>query len=665
MGLRIVSLMKQVPVPSQMRMGPDGLMDRTKAKSMINVDCTFGLEQALELKDQARDSESLALSMGPPSFEQSLRKTVSIGFDRIALLSDRGLAGSDTYATGLALATTLEKMGFHKGSKEPFVVLSGRQTSDGDTAHVPSQVAENLGIPQATFVEEMEYKGDHLICRRIIEGGYQVVRVPVPCLLSIAPTATACRRPSLKGAMRAKTVEMETWNLEKIGLPPDRVGIVGSPTIVSKVVKIQRQRPAVTMMEGHGAEELVANLVDVFQQISGREFPAYEDTRGGAARGVVERVSDKADPKFPKVDFRRGARGVMTWVEAHGTRPVRSSLEILNPARTLADRLNTKVTSIVTGFEVGDVAGEVIASGADEVVIVDDPRLQEYSILPVTAAMSQIIEKLRPEIALFGATTSGRELAPRIASRVTTGVTADCTSLDIGEFLYRRRKSIMYPCMESVRPTYGESKLATIVGFTCPQMATARPGTFSAPVRDSSRQGNVSVFHPEFRPDDFRSEILETQREEAGAENLFIADIIVSGGRECGDVDAFRLVRELAQALKEQGVNADWGASRNAVDKGYAPYVRQIGQTGKTVRPKVYIAVAISGAIQHLAGIKESGKIIAINHDSQAGIFGHADFGICRHYQDVLPELIRKVREGFTFGVAPASSASRNSGFLG
>jgi len=638
-------------------MGADGLMDRTKAKSIINVDCTFGLEQAMELQDQAPDSESLALSMGPPSFEQSLRKTVAIGFDRVALLSDRGLAGSDTFATGLALATTLKKMGFHRGSKEPFVILSGRQTSDGDTAHVPSQVAENLGIPQATFVEEMEYKGDHLICRRIIEGGYQVLRLPLPCLVSIAPTATACRRPSLKGAMRARGVEIETWDLQKIGIPPERVGIVGSPTIVARVVSIQRERQAVMMMSGHGPEELVGNLVRVFRDSCGQKGPAEEDAGKRAAEHLNTGTEAKAQPDFPKVDFRKGARGVMTWVEVHGSKPVRSSLEILSPARKLADKLNTKVTSIVTGHGVVNVASDLIAHGADEVITVEDPRLREYSILPVTAAISQIIEQCRPEIALFGATTSGRELAPRIASRVKTGVTADCTSLEIGEFVYRRRKSILYPCLESVRPTYGESKLATIVGFTCPQMATARPGTFSAPDPDPSREGSVSEFHPEFLPDDLRSEILETKREEGGAENLFIADIIVSGGRECGEIDDFRLVKELAQALKEQGVNADWGASRNAVDKGYAPYVRQIGQTGKTVRPKVYIAVAISGAIQHLAGIKESGKIVAINHDSQANIFGHADFGICRHYADVLPELINEVREGFTFGVKPASSS--------
>jgi electron transfer flavoprotein alpha subunit len=460
--------------------------------------------------------------------------------------------------------------------------------------------------------------------------------------------------------MRVRGVELETWNLQKIGIPADRVGIVGSPTIVARLVKIQRDRPAVTMMSGHTAVELIGNLVAEFQNVSGRKPSPSEHAEKGVSDNQEEAPTDNSKPEFPKVDFREGASGIVTWVEVHGTRPVRSSLEILNPARKLADQLNTKVISIVTGDGIHDVSREVIAHGADEVILVDDPRLREYSILPVTAVISQIIKKYRPEIAFFGATTSGRELAPRVASRVKAGVTADCTSLKVGEFVYRRRKSIMYPCLESIRPTYGESRLATIVGFWCPQMATARPGTFPALAPDPSRVGKVSQFFPEFQAEDFSLEILETKRHEGGAENLFVADIIVSGGRQCGETDDFKLVKELTQTLKEEGVNADWGASRHAVDDGYVPYARQIGQTGKTVRPKVYIAVAISGAIQHFAGIKESGKIVAINHDNQANIFRHADFGICKDYKDVLPELIEKVREGFTFGVAPAVNGCRS-----
>lgn len=643
--------MKQVPLPTEMRMGADGLMDRTKAKSMINADCTFGLEQGLQIKKQVPDAELIVIAMGPTSFEQSLKKALAMGYDRAILLSDRKLGGSDTFATGYALSSLIRKLGFEKSSKDPFIIFSGRQTTDGDTAHVPSQTAENLGIPQATFVEKVEFFGDHLKVRRIIEGGYQVLKLPVPCLISVAPTATPARRPSLEGAIYAKKTPMEIWTLDKTGADASVVGINGSPTLVAKVVDIQKDRPPVNMISGPTNKEFSENLVKEIEKIKDRIAGGHAQI--ASKEEVKKTAQTQADSGFPRVDFRNGAHGVMTWVEMYGQKPARSSLEILSQARKLADQLQTKVISIMVGDNIKVAAQEIIEHGADEVIVVEDPRIKEYTILPVAAAIAQYIEKNRPEIALFGATTSGRELAPRLASRIRAGVTADCTSLEVGEYAHRIKKAVMYPVLESIRPTYGESKLATIIGFWCPQMATARPGTFKIPPRDLKRKGVVTEFKPEFRSTDFAVEVMETKREQGGADNLFVADIVISGGRPAGEHDDFKLIRELVQALQKKGINADWGASRHAVDNGYAPYARQVGQTGKTIRPKIYVAVAISGAIQHLAGMKEAGKIIAINQDPQAAIFRHADFGIVRDYQEVLPALIEKVKAGFTFGLAP------------
>ena len=260
MTLKIACLLKQVPLPSEMRMGSDGLMDRTTARSMINNDCSFALEQALELKDHAGDAELVVVSMGPPSFETSLRKASACGFDRACLLSDRRLGGSDTFATGLALATFLTKLGFHRGASAPFLVLAGRQTSDGDTAHVPSQVAEGLGIPQATFVQELKLDGEHVLARRIVEGGDQLLRVPLPCLVAIAPTGQPLRRPSLRGVLKAKSVAIETWSLDDIGLAPERVGLDGSPTIVAKTADMPRSRPGAVLFPGEPGE-MVDGLV--------------------------------------------------------------------------------------------------------------------------------------------------------------------------------------------------------------------------------------------------------------------------------------------------------------------------------------------------------------------------------------------------------------------
>jgi electron transfer flavoprotein alpha subunit len=233
-------------------------------------------------------------------------------------------------------------------------------------------------------------------------------------------------------------------------------------------------------------------------------------------------------------------------------------------------------------------------------------------------------------------------------------VTADCTELIIGEHKHRNKatkEQVIYaPILESRRPTYGESKLATIIGFVCPQISTARAGTFAVPTKDDSRVGNISTFKPKLDESEFASTIIETVIGEAGGQALFEADIIVAGGRGTAG-DDMKLVKDLADALKEQGLKAEWAASRVMVDEGVSEYAKQIGQTGKTVRPKVYIAIGISGAVQHIAGIKESDTIIAINNNAKETIFANSDFGIVGEYEDIVPELIEKVKGGFTFGL--------------
>jgi electron transfer flavoprotein alpha subunit len=331
-------------------------------------------------------------------------------------------------------------------------------------------------------------------------------------------------------------------------------------------------------------------------------------------------------------------------------------LELLSPARKLANQLgnDTKITTALIGKNVAGLADTLFEHGADEVVIVEDDRLEEYLVLPFSDILAQIIRDRKPEIAIFAATTAGRELAPRIGVKTSSGVTADCTGLEIGEYINRQEKKIIKPILHSRRPTYGESKLATILGFVYPQISTARAGTFELPERQEGRTGIVSKFSPVLREQDFAVQIVETERSEGGLQSLFEADIIVSGGR--GAVgDNLALVKELTDALKAQGIKAEWGCSRVVVNEGIAEYARQIGQTGKTVRPKVYIAIGISGAIQHIAGVKESGKIVAIDYNMKASIFNHADFGIVGDYSYVLPELIDRVKKGFTFGVEPSN----------
>ena len=644
MALTIISLIKQVPVPSEMRMGEDGLMDRTKAKSIINIDCTFGLEAGLQLKKQNPDAKLIVCSMGPGSFDTALRTAISMGYDEAYLLSDRKLGGSDTYATGLAISTMLKHLGFTKDSKEPYIILAGRQTSDGDTAHVPSQVAEAIGIPQATFVESVKADGSgNVIAKRIIEGGYQMMKLPMPCVISLTPTGIPPRKPSLSGAIKASNLKITTFGIDDIGLGTEKIGISGSPTIVAKVINMVSERPPITMSEGHNeaslVDSLIANLKKGGNVLEKKESEVKKDT---------ER------PDFPEKDFRNGSRGILTWAEITNGNVSRPSLELLTPARNLANQLgnDTKVMTLIIGKNVQPLAQILIEHGSDEVILVDNEKLEEYLVLPFSSIFEQVIKARKPEIALFAATTSGRELAPRIGMKTDSGVTADCTGLEIGEYVNKKEKVIYTPILESRRPTYGESKLATILGFVCPQVSTARAGTFEVPKREAGKQGIVSSFTSVLKDHDFVVEILQTVRGGSGLQNLFEAEIIVSGGRGTTS-DSLGLIKALADALKAQGVNAEWSCSRPVVDEGVTEYARQVGQTGKTVRPKVYVAIGISGAIQHIAGMKEAEKVIAIDHNPKANIFHNADFGICGEYQDILPELIERVKAGFTFGIEP------------
>ena len=395
------------------------------------------------------------------------------------------------------------------------------------------------------------------------------------------------------------------------------------------------------MSEGHNEVSLVESLIANLKK-SGNVLEKKEKV----AKKEFER------PDFPDKDFRNGAKGIITWAEVTNGKISRPSLELLTPARNLATRLgdDTKVLTLIIGKNVQPLAQTLIEHGSDEVILVENDKLEEYLVLPFSSIFAQVIKERKPEIALFAATTSGRELAPRIGMKTDSGVTADCTGLEIGEYIDKKEKVIYTPILESRRPTYGESKLATILGFVCPQISTARAGTFEVPQRVEGKEGIISSFNPVLADKDFVVEIIKTVRGEGGLQNLFDADIIISGGRGTTG-DNLGLIKALAEELKNQGVNAEWACSRPVVDEGIVEYARQIGQTGKTIRPKVYIAVGVSGAIQHLAGMKESEKIIAIDHNPKAHIFHNADFGIVGEYTDIIPELIERVKAGFKFGI--------------
>jgi electron transfer flavoprotein alpha subunit len=305
--------------------------------------------------------------------------------------------------------------------------------------------------------------------------------------------------------------------------------------------------------------------------------------------------------------------------------------ELLNPGRALADKLGEKLVAVVMGKNVEAVAKNAIAYGADQVILVEGDEYDTYNTDGATYAMCALIEKYAPSIVLYGATNNGRDLGPRVACKLETGLTADCTALDIDEET---------GLLMSTRPTFGGNLMATIA---CPdhrpQMSTVRPGVFKKPALDESRTGEIITEELHLDPAQQRVKLVERIKEVAQAVNLEEAEIIVAGGRGLKEKENFKLVEELAQVL-----GGTVGASRAAVDADWIPHAHQVGQTGKTVAPKLYIAIGISGAIQHLAGMSGSKTVIAINKDADAPIFGVADYGIVGDLFEVVPAMIEEIK---------------------
>lgn len=319
------------------------------------------------------------------------------------------------------------------------------------------------------------------------------------------------------------------------------------------------------------------------------------------------------------------------------------ALELVGKGKDLAKDLGTEVTAVLIGSDVMSLTKELAEYGADRIIVVDDPELKEYRTEPYAHALAEVIKKYKPEIMLVGATAIGRDLGPRVSARIHTGLTADCTQLEIGDFPINPipGREQLHNQLLMTRPAFGGNTIATIAcpNFR-PQMATVRPGVMQKAERVEGAQAVIEEFNPGFVPNNKYVEILDIVKAVSDVEDIMDAKILVSGGRGVGSAENFKLLDDLAEAL-----GGTVSCSRAVVDAGWKSKDLQVGQTGKTVRPNVYFAIGISGAIQHLAGMEESDLIIAINKDETAPIFDVADYGIVGDLNKIVPMLTEKIKE--------------------
>ena len=334
-------------------------------------------------------------------------------------------------------------------------------------------------------------------------------------------------------------------------------------------------------------------------------------------------------------------KGVFTFAQQVDHKLEGVAFELIGKGKELANDLGTEVTAVLLGSDIKDLADQLAEYGADHVIVVDDPELKDYRTEPYAQALAGVINEFKPEIFLVGATAIGRDLGPTVSARVATGLTADCTSLEIGNFpLNAPEDQQKKNQLLMTRPAFGGNTIATIAcPDNRPQMATVRPGVMIKLEPKKGAKADIIEYKADLKKNNKYVEILDIVKEVKKTADIMEAKILVSGGRGVGSAENFKLLDDLAEAI-----GGTVSCSRAVVDNGWKPKDLQVGQTGKTVRPNVYFAICISGAIQHVAGMEESDIIIAINKDETAPIFDVADYGIVGDLNKIVPALTEAIK---------------------
>ena len=562
--------------------------------------------------------------MGPPRAGEIIRQGLYRGADTGWLLTDRLFAGADTLATSYALATAIKKIG------DVDIVIGGRQAIDGDTAQVGPQVAQKLGLNQVTYAEEvLSVKDGKATIKRVIDGGVETVEAPLPVVITVNGSAAPCRPQNAKLVMKYKraTCPMERpaegtaydylynerpeltlnqWSVADVDGDVNQCGLNGSPTKVKAIKNI--------VFQAKESKTLTASDADI--------------------EGMI---------KEQKSIIRRIMNNVFVYCEIEGTQVQEVSQELLTKGRKLANELKVELHAIVAGTGIkGKVEDQILPYGVDKLFVFDAKDLFPYTSAPHTDILVNLFKEEQPQICLMGATVIGRDLGPRVSSSLTSGLTADCTELEIGPYDDNKAGKHYDNLLYQIRPAFGGNIVATIVNPDHrPQMATVRSGVMQKAIYEGDCK--KEVVYPEVSkyvsPEAFVVKVLD-HHVEAAKHNLKGAPIVVAGGYGMGSKENFDLLFDLAKVL-----HGEVGGSRAAVDAGWLDHDRQIGQTGVTVHPKVYIACGISGQIQHIAGMQDSGIIISVNSDPDAPINKIADYVIVGTVEEVVPKLIKYYKQ--------------------
>lgn len=627
LSMNYIVLVKQVPdirnIPKEAWDWDKGTLKRGLLDNVCNELDKQSLAFALKMRE-THPGRVISLTMGPPFAEEVLRYSLSIGADDAVLLTDRKLGGADTAATAYPLGQAIRRIEkeIFNGDRS-FIIVSGMQSVDGDTAQVPPQVAEELGITHIAYATSFSFVKGNLRFERITRRGNEIIEPSsYPCLVTVVQWT----QPPFASFGRTRWASLHKvyqWSAEDVKAESSRIGLAGSRTNVVKIFSPREASQRSCVFENN-----LEKLADMLKEAFSKKSKAAEQSgRAGY------RLQEGKSPDY------QGDVWVYAEQEAGVINP--ASFELLGKAADLAGKLGVKVGAVLAGKEIGSLDKELMAYGANKIFIARHELLENFMPVPYTRAVSGLIEKYKPQMMLFSATPQGRELAPRVAYRLNSGLTADCTSLDIEDF--KRAGREYTAILMQTRPALGGNIMATIITQNSVlQMSTARPGVMQALEPDDQRAGEIYEYKPSITEADLGAKIVSLELCPLSFD-LKEARVIVSGGGGCKTREGFeKYIPALARSLgKFLGHEAVVGASRAAVEAGFIDRSHQVGQTGQTVKPRVYVAAGISGAVQHLSGMQNSDIILAINKDPDARIFRVADFGIVGSLEEMVPELMR------------------------
>ena len=600
--MRIIVCIKQVPEVSEIRFDPKtNTIVREGVPNVVNPFDRRALAEAIRLRD-LRGGEVVVITMGPPQAREALAECLGAGADRAIHLVGREFAGSDTLATARALALAL-------GDEQYDIIFCGKYSVDAETGQVGPELAELLDLPQVTGATAIEIGLDFETLRveRETDDGFETIECDLPVLLTAAERLIRpikVKDPQLE-AGRAKPIK----EVSAADLCSDTsiFGMSGSPTWVREIRSLARARN-VEIIDGAGAEEKAARLIDRLESRG-----AFITKTGASEIAAFDAPVDVA-----------GEREIWAVAELMNGELRQVSFELLGKGIELARKLNARLAAVVAGVNVGNHVKALAAHGASRVYVADDERFARYSTFDYTSVLVDAINTHNPMTVLFGSTSNGRDLAPRIAARLSLGLTADCIDLDIDE----GGELIQY------KPAFGGNIVALIYSKTLPQIATVKPGMLRAAAADESRKAEVIRLETP-KVQDRRARLIDIRREVSlEVAELDEAQRVICVGTGIGGPENLAAIGELARAL-----DARIGATRRVVDQGWLTRHQQIGLTGKVISPALYVGIGVRGALNHTIGIQQAGTIVAINNDPNAEIFHTSDFGIVGDWAEVVPAL--------------------------